>query len=146
MRCKTDKKQNLVGKSIKRLDAKAKADGSLRYTDDLEFSGLYGAVIRSSLAYGKILGITYSKEFDFSDFIIVDYKDIEGVNKNIILTDDQPFLSEGVVRFIGEPILLIAHKSKKALRDAKKYIHIEYEEFESVLTLEDAKKKRKSCL
>lgn len=141
MRCKTDKKQNLVGRSIKRLDAKAKADGSLRYTDDLEFIGLYGAVIRSSVAYGKILSITYSKEFDFSDFTIVDYKDIEGVNKNIILTDDQPFLSEGVVRFIGEPILLIAYKSKKALRDAKKYIHIEYEEFESVLTLEDAKKR-----
>ena len=128
----------IVGKSIQRVDANCKANGTLRYTDDLEFDGLHGDIIRSSIAYGKIISITYDSQFDFSEFTIVDYKDISGKNSNTILTDDQPFLAEDTVMFIGEPILLIAHKSKKALVEMKKHIFIEYEEYEAVLTLRDS--------
>ena len=84
----------IVGKSVQRVDANCKADGSLQYTDDLEFDGLYGDIIRSSIAYGKIISITYDSKFDFSEFTIVDYKDISGKNINSILIDDQPFLAE----------------------------------------------------
>ena len=132
----------IVGKSIKRVDGSVKADGSLKYTDDLEFSGLYGAVVRSSVAYGKILSITFSDEFDFSEFTIVDSKDIEGQNINTILTDDQPFLADDVVKFIGEPILLIAHKDKESLVEAKKHIKIEYEEYEPIFSMEDSLNKK----
>jgi len=132
----------IVGKSIQRVDANSKADGSLKYTDDLEFNGLYGDVIRSAITYGKIISITYDAKFDFSEFTIVDYKDISGKNINTILIDDQPFLVEDIVKFIGDPILLVAHKSKSALSEVKKNIYIEYEEFEAVLTLEDSINKK----
>ena len=84
----------MTKKSVNRIDAASKADGSLKYTDDLEFNGLYGEIVRSSIAYGKILSITYAQEFDFSDFTIVDYRDIEGKNINPLLTDDQAFLAQ----------------------------------------------------
>ncbi len=132
----------MIGKSIQRVDASSKADGTLKYTDDLEFNGLYGAIVRSQISYGKIISITYDDRFDFSEFTIVDYKDIEGQNINSSLIDDQPFLAENIVRFIGEPILLLAHKSKKMLDKAQKNISIQYEEFEAVLTLEDAQNKK----
>ncbi|RLA71699.1 MAG: hypothetical protein DRG78_24860 [Epsilonproteobacteria bacterium] len=128
----------LIGKSLKRVDASSKADGSLKYTDDLEFNGRHGLVVRSQIAYGKITSIKYEDKFDFSDFTIVDYRDIDGENVNPILMDDQPFLAQNIVRFIGEPILLLAHKSKKALNEAQQNIYIEYEEFEAILTLEDS--------
>ncbi len=129
---------NLVGQNIVRVDAASKADGTLRYTDDLDFDGLYGAIVRSSIAHGNILSITFDKAFDFSDFVIVDYRDIEGRNANVILTDDQPFLAETKVRFIGEPILLLAHRSKRMLQEAIEHIDITYEPLEPVLTMQEA--------
>lgn len=129
-----------VGRSVVRVDASKKADGSAKYTDDVEFSGLYGEVIRSSIAYAKIVSITFDEKFDFSEFTIVDSSDIEGQNINTILMDDQPFLADDVVMFVGEPILLLAHKSKEMLEIAKKYIDIEYEVLEPILKLEESDK------
>ena len=133
---------SLVGKSVERVDAASKADGTLQYTDDLAFDGLHGAVVRSEIAYGKILSIRFDEAFNFSGFVIVDHRDIEGRNVNAMLTEDQPFLAEKTVRFIGEPVLLLAHRSKKMLQEAMKHIHIEYEAFEPVLTMQESVDRR----
>jgi len=126
----------IVGENIIRVDAASKADGTLQYTNDIEFNGLYGAVVRSDIAHGNILSITFDDVFDFSEFVIVDYRDIEGKNANVILTDDQPFLAEKRVMFIGDPILLLAHRSRKILREAVKYIEIKYKPLKPVFTME----------
>ncbi|MHC3994972.1 xanthine dehydrogenase family protein molybdopterin-binding subunit [Thiomicrolovo sp. ZZH C-3] len=128
----------VVGESVVRVDAASKADGTLRYTDDLAFDGLYGAVVRSEIAYGKIRTITFDPAFDFSDIVIVDHTDIEGRNANVILTDDQPFLAEARVRHIGEPILLLAHCSKRRLREAAAHIMIDYDAQEPVLSIAES--------
>ncbi len=128
----------VVGESVVRVDAAVKADGSLRYTDDLAFDGLHGAVIRSEIAYGKIRSVIFDSSFDFSDIVIVDHTDIEGRNANVVLTDDQPFLAEKRVRHIGEPILLLAHRSKQRLREAAAHIRIDYDVQEPVLSMEES--------
>jgi len=129
---------SLVGKSVIRVDAAVKADGTLNYTDDLPFNGLHAAIVRSEIAYGKIGAVHFDAAFDFSECVIVDHRDIEGKNANIMLTDDQPFLAEQRVMFIGEPILLLAHRSKRVLKEALKYIQIEYEAWEPVLTMQES--------
>jgi CO/xanthine dehydrogenase Mo-binding subunit len=129
---------SLVGRSVVRVDAASKADGTVKYTDDLDFNGLYGGVVRSTVAHGDIVSITFDDSFDFSDFTVVDYRDIEGRNVNTVLTDDQPFLAEKRVRFVGEPVLLIAHRSKKMLKEAMEHIYIEYELLEPVFTVEES--------
>jgi len=128
----------LVGESVLRVDAASKADGTTRYTDDLEFDGLYGAIVRSEIAYGNIVSIDFDEAYDFSDFVIADYRDIEGKNVNAMLTDDQPFLAEKSVRFIGEPILLLAHRSKARLKEAAEHIDIKYEVLEPLLTMQES--------
>ena len=134
----------IVGESIVRVDARSKANGTLQYSDDIAFNGLHGVIIRSSIACGEILSIEYDDSFDFSECTIVDYRDIEGENKNPILLDDQPFLAQKYVRFIGEPILLLAHTSKEFLQEAKKNIIIKYKEDEPLLELEDSFLKKKT--
>jgi len=129
---------NRVDRNIVRVDAASKADGTLNYTNDLDFDGLHGAIVRSTVAYGNILSIRFDRDFDFSDIVIVDYRDIEGHNANFILTDDQPFLAEKRVRFIGEPVLLLAHSSIYLLEEAVKHIEIEYELLEPVLTMQES--------
>ena len=133
----------VVGSSITRVDAKVKASGELKYTDDLAFSGLHAVIVRSTVASGEILNITFEESFDFSKCIVVDYHDIEGENINTIIFDDQPFLAQKYVRFIGEPILLLAHRSKEFLLQAKKHITIKYKESEPLLTMEDSFTKKK---
>jgi len=133
----------IVGESIVRVDAGSKADGRLKYSDDMAFNGVHGAIIRSSIASGEIVTIHYDENFDFSEFTIVDYRDIEGKNINPILLNDQPFLAQKYVRFIGEPILLLAHYSKDLLREAKKHITILYREEEPLFDLEDSFSKKR---
>ena len=133
----------VVGSSITRVDAKVKASGELKYTDDLAFSGLHAVIVRSTVASGEILNITFEESFNFSECVVVDYHDIEGENTNTIILDDQPFLAQKYVRFIGEPILLLAHRSKEFLLQAKKHITIKYKESEPLLTMEDSFTKKK---
>ena len=125
-----------------RVDALSKARGETKYTDDLPFDGLYGAVVRSEIANGEILSVKLDENFDFSDFVIADYRDIEGSDINSLVCDDQPFLAEKRVRFVGEPIILIAHRDRNRLFEAKRHIEIEYREMEAVLTPQEALDKR----
>jgi len=133
----------IVGESLPRVDAEAKASGKIKYTDDLAFSGLFSSIVRSTIAYGEIVKIYYDEDFDFSEFTIVNYRDIEGENSNPIIFDDQPFLAEKFVRFIGEPILLLAHKSKVSLLEAQQHIKIEYKESEPLFDMRDSLKRKK---
>jgi len=128
----------VVGKSIPRVDGAIKADGTLKYTNDLEFDGLFAHIVRSSVASGEILSISFDANFDFSAVTIVDYRDIQKCNVNPVILDDQPFLAEKYVRFIGEPILLLAHHSQSNVVEASKHIEIEYKEQEPLLDMEDA--------
>ena len=131
----------LIGKNVTRLEASQKAEGSLKYIDDYAFDGLYGAVIRSSIAYGEIELILYDPNFDFSDIVIVTHEDIPKSNSYQIIHDDQPFLASKVVKFIGEPILLLAAPCKKRLYKAKEHIKIYYKEYPPSFDIQTSLKK-----
>lgn len=129
----------LIGKNITRLDSKEKVSGEAKFIDDYPFNGIYGLIIRSSIAHGEIEKIIFDKDFDFSNFVIVSHKDMKN-NINEVILKDQPFLSEKVVKFIGEPILIIGHKRKEKLKEAKKHIEIKYREFKPIFSIEDSLK------
>ncbi|MEA2027610.1 MAG: xanthine dehydrogenase family protein molybdopterin-binding subunit [Campylobacterota bacterium] len=126
----------LIGRNTRRLEATQKVEGLLKYIDDYPFEGLYGEVVRSTIAYGEIESIEYDQAFDFSDITIVTYKDIENQNIYQIIHDDQPFLASKVVKFIGEPILLLATSCKKRLKEATKHITIHYKEYKPSLDIQ----------
>jgi len=134
--------QQLVGKSVLRRDAEAKAAGRTRYLDDLPFDGLYAAVVRSSIPSGSIQAITFDPDFDWSGIVVADYRDIPGTNINRMLKEDQPFLAETHVRYAGEPILLLAHADRALLQRAKAHIAISYEPDAPLLNLDDALAKK----
>jgi CO/xanthine dehydrogenase Mo-binding subunit len=114
-----------VGSSAPRKDSVAKVTGAAKYVDDLHFPGmLYGRTIRSTIARGVIRSIRFGFGPD-DGFTVVDYRDVPGVNAVAMIIDDQPFLAEGRVRHIAEPILLLAHEDREALLAA--VVEIEYE-------------------
>ena len=120
-----------IGTSPRRADGLSKSSGAAKYVDDIAFPGmLYGRTVRATIAKGTIRSVT--PRVDASDgFVVVDHRDIPGVNVVTLIEDDQPCLVERAVRHVAEPIVLLAHADREALNAA--VVDIEYDVEEPLL-------------
>lgn len=129
---------NIVGKNPNRKEGYEKVTGKAKYIDDMDFDGcLYGKTIRSTVPRGIIQKITYSPGIPWHEFVIVTAQDIPGKNAVPLLELDEPFLSDKEVRYIGEPILLLAHPDQSMAERAASYILIEYQELPAIFSIEE---------
>src|SRR5438094_1769531 len=139
---------HLVGKSIPRKEGRKKVTGQALYVDDIKFDGmLHGVTVRSSIARGRIKSISFdqppataggSDSIPWDEFTIVTAKDIPGENYVALILNDQPYLAAEFVNHPEEPILLLAHRDKYLLEEARRNVHIEIEELPPIFSLEDA--------
>ena len=130
---------SLVGKSVPRKEGRKKVTGQALYVDDLTFPEmLHGVTVRSSVARGRIKNISFEGEIPWDQFITVTAKDIPGENYVALILNDQPYLAEKVVNHPEEPILLLAHRDKYLLEEARRHIRIEYEELPPIFSLEES--------
>lgn len=128
-----------VGTSLLRKEGYEKLTGAARYVDDIALEAmLHGKTIRSRVARGRIKSISFDPAFDWSRMVVADYRDIPGNNFVALIENDQPLLAESEVRHYGEPILLIAAETRKAVEEAASHIDIEYEPLRPVLTMEES--------
>ncbi len=112
--------------AMQRLEGLAKLTGRERYVDDLPLDGfLWGATVRSPAARGRITAVRFGSGVDWSQFTIVDHQDIPGSNVIALIEKDQPVLAPGYVRHVQEPVLLLAHHDRMALRRAVAAVTIE---------------------
>ena len=135
----------VVGKPIPRVDALEKVTGKAIYGDDLIFPNLlYGKVLRSKFAHAKILRIDTSDAEKFPGVkAIVTGKEFATKFDNPLVGSplaDQPFLAVEKVRYIGEPIAVVAAINQEIAEDALDLIRVEYEQLSAVLNVEDALK------
>lgn len=128
-----------VGKSIARTEGREKVTGQAKYIDDYTYPDMwYGKTVRSEIAHGRITAINFSQNFDWSQVVVVDYKDIPGKNLVALIFDDQPLLVESTVKHVGEPIVLVAAPSKELAEKAVHHIEVSYESLPFVLSIEDS--------
>jgi len=115
-----------VGANVRRKDGDAKVTGRAKYIDDLAFPGmLFGATIRSTIPRGEIV----NTHLDLSPgFIVADHRDIPGQNHVALIDPDQPCLSEGEIRHVAEPVLLVAHADRHALFGIERRVRFDYRE------------------
>ncbi|HEX9704779.1 MAG TPA: xanthine dehydrogenase family protein molybdopterin-binding subunit, partial [Gemmatimonadales bacterium] len=117
-----------------RREGLAKLTGRELYVDDLPAEGaLWGATVRSPVPRGRITAIRFDAAVDWSQFVVVDHKDIPGPNEVLLIEKDQPVLAAGFVRHVHEPVLLLAHQSRDAVRRAARAIEIVVESEPPVL-------------
>ena len=115
-----------VGADIPRIDGPAKLDGSARYVDDIALPEvLHAGTVRSPVPRGRIQRIRFDPAIDWSEFTIVDHRDIPGENAVKLIELDQPVLAENEVRHVHEPILLLAHRSIRELRRGLRAVQVE---------------------
>ncbi|MGB5904001.1 MAG: xanthine dehydrogenase family protein molybdopterin-binding subunit [Xanthobacteraceae bacterium] len=127
-----------IGRSVPRLESRAKVMGQAEYTHHLRLPGmLYGKIFRSTLPHALIKSVDTSAA-----------KAVEGVFRVVTIDDirtviphpyygpafhDQPVLADGKVRFAGEPVAVVLASDPRVAEYAASLITAEYEELPAVL-------------
>src|SRR3989441_1763389 len=110
---------------VQRREGLAKLTGRERYVDDLPLENfLWGMTVRSPAPRGRITAVRFGKDIDWSEFVIVDHRDIPGPNEILLIERDQPVLAASHVRHVHEAVLLVAHTSREMARRAAQAVEI----------------------
>ena len=132
----------IVGNSVPRKEGRDKVTGRAQYIDDMVLPNMiFGATVRSQIARGKIKKITFPPEINWNELTVVSAKDIPGKNCIALIADDQPCLADEIVNHPEEPILLLAHPDRYALRKAVDSISIEYDSLPAIFTIEESERR-----
>jgi len=130
-----------IGKSAKHDSAKLHVSGEAVYVDDVPMpkGGLETYCLLSPKAHAKIVSI------DLGDVLnspgvhaAICWRDIPGRNDVGPIFPNEPILANGVVEYIGQPIVAIAADNVKLARAAAKKAKIVYEDLPAILTIDEA--------
>lgn len=133
-----------VGKPLRRVDAMPKVVGETLYAADVMMPNmLYGKVFRSTQPHAVIKRLDVSKALSMAGVVcVITHKDLP---HGILVTDmpgqtgqkrrttsDAHVLAGDIVRFIGDPIALVAAETRDIAEKALEKIEIEYEPLPAV--------------
>ncbi len=129
-----------VGVEIPKVDALEKALGTARYSADLAIRDpLYLKVLRSPKPHAKIVRIETDEALKVQGLErVFTAKDIPGRNAVGTITKDQPILASDRVRYVGDPVALIAARTEEALEEGAKKVVVIYEDLPFISSPEEA--------
>ncbi|CAL8080401.1 unnamed protein product [Orchesella dallaii] len=139
---KTQKVEDLIGRPTTHLSALRHATGEAVYTDDeIPLQGqLYGALVGSPIAHGKIISIDPSKALALPG--VVDFVSAKSIPadqnvQGLIIYDEEIFASE-YVHTQGQTLGIIVASDPMTAEKASKLVEMKFEELTPILTIEDA--------
>ena len=119
---------------MRRMEGISKLTGREKYVDDLAVDGcLWGMTVRSPAPRGRIKEIRFGPGVDWSQFVVVDHRDIPGPNEVYLIEKDQPVLAGAYTRHVHEPVVLLAHASREMCRRAVAEVTVIVEEEPAML-------------
>jgi xanthine dehydrogenase large subunit len=130
-----------VGDALAHDSAHLHVSGRATYADDVrEPQGtLHAAIAYSPFASGVLRGVDLAAVLASEDVIAAfTAKDIPGTNCYGAITHDEPFLADGRVEFVGQPIALIVARTRDAARRAAKKAKFDIAEETPILTIDEA--------
>ena len=131
----------MVGKSIPRVDGVDKVTGAAKFTGDLNFSALLEAkVLRSPLPHALIESIDISKAQALAGVGAIltrdDLSDIDPYYGNCLR--DRAVVATDKVRFVGEPVAVVAAEDGLIAEAALALIDVRYQELPCVADIDAA--------
>ena len=129
-----------VSYPIKHLAADKQVTGEAIYTVDIPdpHGCLFAAYVLSTKAHAKILSIDPSKALEMKGVVaFFSAKDVPKNKYSIMFEDEEVFASE-LSTFVGKPIGLIVAETHDIATEAAKLVQASYEEFEPIITIEQA--------
>lgn len=135
-----------IGKSVKKIDADALLSGKPVYTDDLApKNALIVKLLRSPYPFAKIVSIDKSIAEKVPGIeCIVTHEDVP---KYRFTTAGQTFpemspydryILEDVVRYVGDPVAIVAGDTDEIVDKAMKMIKVKYEKYEPIVDFREA--------
>lgn len=123
------KELKIVGQSVRRAEALAKATGQARYTSDFKRADmLVGKALWAKYPHALIKSIDVSAAQQFEGVVaVMTAKDLPGRNGYGILVPDKPVIADGKTKYEGDPVALVAAISEEIARQALDLIKVEYE-------------------
>lgn len=118
-------------RSVPKPDGAEKIAGSARYVDDIPLSGaLFAKTFRSPVPHGEIVSLTLPPlpEGCFA----VGWKDVPGKNAVHMIGEETPVFAEKILRYAGEPVLLVLGPDPGTVDALLKQIRLEVKELEPV--------------
>src|SRR5437762_332129 len=120
--------RGVVGESAPRAAAPPKTQGAFSYASDLRRDGmLHGVTVRSPHAHARMTRIDVSKARAMPGVLaVLTSADLPTREKFGLMKLDQPPLAEGVVRYVGEPVAIVAAEDPERARLAAQAVVVEY--------------------
>ncbi|MET1076486.1 MAG: xanthine dehydrogenase molybdopterin binding subunit [Pseudomonas sp.] len=134
-----------VGRSVKHDSADKHVSGEALYIDDrLEFPNQLHVYARmSDRAHARILSIDTAPCYAIEGVtLVITSRDVPGQLDIGAVMPGDPLLADGVVEYVGQPILAVAAKDLDTARRAALAAIIEFEDLEPVLDVEEALRRK----
>ena len=132
----------IVGAATPRVDSVEKVTGAAKFTGDLRFADLLDAkVLRSPLAHARVISIDTSKAAAMPGVVAIltrdDLHDIDPYYGNCLR--DRAVVATDKVRFVGEPVAVVAAESGLIAETAVELIDVDYDELPCVGDIDAAR-------
>ena len=124
-----------VGETVRRPDAVRKVAGEFAYSSDLSAAGmLWGHTLRSPHVHARIRSIDVGEAVAMPGVhAVLTHDDVPGRKTYGLEFPDQPVLARDRVRYVGEPVALVAAEHPEQARRAAGRIRVEYEPLDPVV-------------
>jgi len=140
---------SMFGEAIVRREDPRLITGQGRYVDDLGRDALAAAFVRSPHAHARITGIDVDDALDVDGLVaIYTWEDLPGrVGEPLPLLIPHPALTHGrtayplargVVRHVGEPVVMVIARDRYLAEDAAERVRVDYEPLPPVVGIENA--------
>ncbi len=131
----------VAGHSLPSQEAVAKVIGAAKYTDDYTFPEmLYGRTLRAAHPHARILSINTEKAKALAGVrAVLTHKDVPGRNRHGLVHLDWAALCDDKVRYMGDPVAIVAADTEAIAAEALALIEVEYEVLPVVADPEDAR-------
>src|SRR6185369_11816826 len=129
----------VVGKPLRKVDARAKCTGQTRFADDIVLPRmLFAKLLRSPVPHALIKGIDVSKALALPGVVaIITGKDLPIPYGILPVSQEEHALCIDKVRFIGDPVVAIAAIDEDTAFDAMDLIDVEYEPLKTISSIEE---------
>jgi CO/xanthine dehydrogenase Mo-binding subunit len=125
---------------VPRTDGIPKTTGEFAYASDLQAAGmLWGHTLRSPTPHARIVELDVGPALALPGVHgVLTHDDVPGRKTYGLEFPDQPVLAIDRVRYVGEPVALVAAEHPEQARRAAAAIRVAYEELELVVDMERA--------
>ncbi len=126
---------SVVGKRLAKKDAPDKATGRALYTDDIVLPNMiYGKMLLSTMAHARIRSIDVSRARALPGVhAVLTGADVSDVTWGTSPPRyDENILAKSKVRYVGDPVAVVAADDEETCYEALKLVDVDYEELPAV--------------